>query len=91
MPRKKGQKPLGHKPGGKKRPRAWHHGRGAGRQDAHKLALVEPAFVAAEADRVAVAARTVSHMADVADWQDCLAQLDRVSPAAPAPFPALFG
>lgn len=80
-----GQRRRQHHKGNKsKRPREWHHGRAQGKVNEKKLLRAEPAFAKAEADQESVATGTRDHREKTADWQDCIAQLDRTSPHVPA-------
>jgi len=74
-----------------KRPRHFHRGRAQGvKNDRLMRETLEPAFAAAEADRDTVARETSAHRREVAEWEECLGQLERVAPFAPAPLPSVL-
>ena len=69
-----------------KRGAAWHQGRASGRKGRQAMMAVEPAFEAAEADRVEVAAMARETRREISDHQAMLDGISRVSPAVYAPF-----
>lgn len=75
-----------------KRPRHFHRGRAQGVKDDRLMReVLEPAFAAAEGDREAVGRVSAAHRREQAEWEDCLGQLERVAPFAPAAFPSVLG